>query len=668
MVLKIALFGSGSGTSIEFVLNSMKTGLLDKDKIEISKIVTVSSSGIIDICNTLGYSNYLVVDDPKKINSLDERHGFERKYRHFWFDKSKKPDVILLLGWKYILSNELLEYYNSQNISVLNMHPSLPNSFVGNNCAEKSFMAYQRGEIKVAGSMIHECTPCLDRGKVIDSESFEIQPCSLDQFTQQLKFREKTLINRVLLNLCYEYSSTNLEPFYRGKVRDITNLDYNLLLMTATDRISSFDRHLTHVPMKGHLLNSMSAWWFNNTKHIIDNHYLYHRDRHMVVKKCLPIKLEVVVRAYMTGSSSTSIWKQYNNGVREMYGLPFRDGYKKNEPLDEIVITPTTKGDVDLPLTKEEIVSKGYLTVEQREYVYSKALELFIFGASIARSRGLILVDTKYEFGFCDGKIILMDEIHTCDSSRYWKAEHFLEKLALGQEPDKLDKDCIRDYVKKTYSDEEIKTLKAFVIPDEIVAKVSRVYNEYHTLLTGNTLKKDNDTNYTNDTNDINDINSNSNSNSQLRINTFVDDYFSKYHRFLVVIIAGSTSDRSHVEKIIDKLKEQYIYSVPYYKSAHKNTRDVLDILDKYNRCHPRVNTDSPLNVVFVTVAGRSNALSGVVASNTRYPVIACPPFSDKMDMFTNINSTLQCPSKVPVLTCLEPGNVAICVRNIFEI
>ena len=127
-----------------------------------------------------------------------------------------------------------------------------------------------------------------------------------------------------------------------------------------------------------------------------------------------------------------------------MYGLDFRDGYTKNEPLDELVITPTTKGDVDEPLTKAEIVSRGYLNCSQRNYIYEKALELFNMGTLLAKYRGLILVDTKYEFGFYNDEIILMDEIHTCDSSRYWKADSFESRFAADQEPEKYDKDCIR--------------------------------------------------------------------------------------------------------------------------------------------------------------------------------------------------------------------------------
>lgn len=649
MVLKVALFGSGEGSSIEFVLNSLSTGLLNKHKIELVKVVTLDGSPIIDKCEKHGIFNYMAIVNPGKLSTDDERHVFEQTYRHFWFDSSKKPDVIVLLGWKYILSKNVLEYYTNEDIRVLNLHPSLPGSFVGNNCVEKMFNAYKQGSLNTAGSMIHDCTPTLDRGNVVDKIEFKIKSCGLHEFRQQVKFHEKTLILRVMNKLISKYNISSMEPFYRGKVRDLTDMGYGLLLMNASNRVSAFDRHLAEVPTKGKLLNSMSAWWFGNTRHIIDNHYLYHHDSYMVVKKCVPIKLEVVVRAYMTGSSSTSIWKQYTTGKRDLYGIHFRDGYKKNEKLDTLVITPTTKGIVDEPLTKEDIVDMGYLTVDQCDFIYEKALALFKYGSLVASSKGLLLVDTKYEFGIRDTKIMLMDELHTCDSSRYWQKDTYYTRFSNGDEPDKFDKDCIRDYVKKTYSDKEIKTLSSVSIPNEVIVMVNDVYSRYHQILTGSVM-------YQPENNELVD---------ELPLNVrskeFIDAYFKNHHKDRVVIIAGSTSDMDHVEKIKNFINEENIYCECHYKSAHKNTREVLEIIDS---CNSATNK----RIIFVTVAGRSNALSGVVASNTRYPVIACPPFKDKMDMFTNINSTLQCPGKVPVLACLEPGNVAICVRNIFKL
>jgi phosphoribosylaminoimidazole-succinocarboxamide synthase len=630
MTIKLALFGSGEGTSIEFVLQSIQSNLLRNTKYKVTHLVTNTSSNIVNIVNNYDV-NTLVLDNPAPFNSVEERLHFESKYKYFWGNDGI-PDVILLLGWKYILSEDLITHFNNHDIQVLNMHPALPNTFVGNHCAKKTFDSYLNGTTKVAGSMIHKCTPDLDKGEVIDTVKFNIDAKTFDEFSQQVKFHERILLYNVISNL----TVNKLTPEYIGKVRNVTEIGHNLLVLTATDRISAFDRHLTNVPQKGILLNYMSAWWFNKTRHIIPNHYVHHDNRHMVVKKCNPIKLEIVVRAFMTGSSSTSIWTRYNSGERNMYGIQFRDGYSKNQKLDELVITPTTKGDVDEPITKQDLKDRGYLTETEINYIYEKALELFKFGSLVAADRGLLLVDTKYEFGFYNNQIILMDELHTCDSSRYWKHESYSSRFANALEPEKYDKDCIRDYVKATYSNQEIQTRNCFDIPENIVENVNNVYKTYYNLLTNSNL----------DT-------------AEIGLKQFVENYFNYTHRQLAVIIAGSVSDRKHVEHIQMELKNKSIYSIAYYKSAHKNTLDVMEIIDKYNTYENR-------NIVFVTVAGRSNALSGVVASNTRYPVIGCPPFKDTLDCMTNINSTLQCPSNVPVLACLEPVNVALAVSNMF--
>ena len=631
MTIKLALFGSGEGTSIEFVLQSLQSNLLRNTKYKVTHLVTNISSNIVNISNNYDI-NTIVLDKPSTFNSTEDRLHFESKYKYFW-GNDVAPDVILLLGWKYILSDDIITHYTNNDIQVLNMHPALPNTFVGNHCAKKTFDSYLNGHTKVAGSMIHKCTQDLDKGEVIDTVKFHIDAKTFDEFSQQVKFHERILLYNVISNL----KVAKLTPEYIGKVRNVTDIGHNLLVLTATDRISAFDRHLTNVPQKGILLNYMSAWWFNKTRHIIPNHYVHHDNRHMVVKKCNPIKLEIVVRAFMTGSSSTSIWTRYNLGERDMYGIQFRDGYLKNQKLDTLVITPTTKGYVDEPLTKLEILHRGYLTEPEIDYIYEKAIELFKFGTSVAAEKGLLLVDTKYEFGFYNNQIILMDELHTCDSSRYWKNDTYSSRFTNELEPEKYDKDCIRDYVKSNYSNQEIQTRNDFDIPENIVDKVNSVYKTYYNLLTNLNL----------DTVDIG-------------LKQFVENYFNTTHRQLVVIIAGSVSDRTHVEHIQKELKNKYIYSTSYYKSAHKNTLDVMEIIDKYNKYEDR-------NIVFVTVAGRSNALSGVVASNTSYPVIGCPPFKDTMDCMTNINSTLQCPSNVPVLACLEPVNVALAVSSMFR-
>lgn len=261
---------------------------------------------------------------------------------------------------------------------------------------------------------------------------------------------------------------------YEGKVRNIYKLGDNFLLMKASDRVSSFDRHIGIIPGKGELLNKMSEFWFNKTKHIIDNHLITTQNEVALVHKCDPLKIEMVVRGYITGNTDTSLWTHYNKGERTYCGISFPDGLIKNQKLKKSIVTPTTKGKVDRPISKIDIVKEGYMTQEECDFIYRKSLQLFEFGQKIADKVGFILVDTKYEFGKnLDGKIILIDEIHTCDSSRYWIKDTYQGRFSKYLEPDKLDKDCIRDWIKSVcdpYND------KIPEIPETIINKA---YNSY---------------------------------------------------------------------------------------------------------------------------------------------------------------------------------------------
>ena len=236
---------------------------------------------------------------------------------------------------------------------------------------------------------------------------------------------------------------------YEGKVRNIYKLGEKYLLMKASDRVSSFDRNIGIIPGKGELLNKMSEFWFNKTNHIIENHLITTQNDVALVHKCTPFKIEVVVRGYITGNTDTSLWSHYNKGERIYCGIEFPDGLVKNQKLERPIITPTTKGKIDKPISKSDIVKEGYMLQEECDYIYKKALELFKFGEKIADKAGFILVDTKYEFGkTIDNKIILIDELHTCDSSRYWWKNSYIDRFNNNIEPEKMDKDCVRDWVK----------------------------------------------------------------------------------------------------------------------------------------------------------------------------------------------------------------------------
>jgi len=243
-----------------------------------------------------------------------------------------------------------------------------------------------------------------------------------------------------------------LPNFDRGKVRDSYDLSGNRRLMVTTDRQSAFDQVLAAVPFKGQVLTAVARFWFEQTTDIIPNHVIDYPDPNvMLARKMTMLPVEVVVRDYLTGSTSTSIWSMYHVGNRMPYGIELPDGMRKNQKLPQTILTPTTKGgmgDHDVPVTQAQIVERGMLTAQQMKEVEEAALKLFARGREIAAKHGLILVDTKYEFGYDENGILtIADEIHTPDSSRYWLASSYEERFASGQEPESLDKEFLRLWI-----------------------------------------------------------------------------------------------------------------------------------------------------------------------------------------------------------------------------
>ena len=269
-----------------------------------------------------------------------------------------------------------------------------------------------------------------------------------------------------------------------GKVRDIYIGDETITLV-ATDRHSSFDRIIAHVPFKGEVLNQISAFWFENTKGIIDNHVVSIPDPNVLIaRKCTPLPIEAVMRGYITGVTGTSLWTHYADGKRDFGNFILPEGLKKNQKLPEALFTPTTKSDEhDRPITPSEIVDEGLLSQEMIDEVERVAKALFARGQEIALSHGLILVDTKYEFGLdTDGKLTLIDEIHTPDSSRYWKADSYQARFDKGEEPEYFDKEFLRLWFKDNcdpYKDEVLPEA-----PPDLVAELSRRYIEIYESIT----------------------------------------------------------------------------------------------------------------------------------------------------------------------------------------
>lgn len=276
-----------------------------------------------------------------------------------------------------------------------------------------------------------------------------------------------------------------------GKVRDWYDLPNGQRLIVATDRLSAFDRILARVPYKGQVLNQLSAWWFEQTKDIIPNHLISIPDPNAaVVQKVNPIQVEVIVRGYITGVTSTALWHRYSLGERNIYGYDFPEGLRKNQKLPEPIITPTTKGGEtghDERLTCVEVVAKGILDEKIWEQIQAAALAIFKRGQEVAAKAKLILVDTKYEFGLTDdGQVMLIDEVHTPDSSRFWKSNGYQKLFDEGKEPENFDKEFIRlAYTEKGYrGDGEIPSM-----PDDLWTSASRRYIAIYEMLTGKTFK-----------------------------------------------------------------------------------------------------------------------------------------------------------------------------------
>lgn len=267
-----------------------------------------------------------------------------------------------------------------------------------------------------------------------------------------------------------------------GKVRVSWALPENRRLFVTTDRLSAFDRVVAVVPYKGQVLNQLSAWWFESTRDVVDNHFLSAPDPNATVARAAtPLPVEVVVRATLTGSTSTSLWRLYERGERTIYGHRIPDGMRRHEMLPAPIVTPTTKaadGGHDEPVDIDEVWRRGLVERSLWGRVTEAALALFDRGSQVATAAGLVLVDTKYEFGLdARGELMLIDEVHTPDSSRYWVAETLEGRLAAGGEPESLDKEPVRLALAATgwRGDGEPPTLESSVVSDT-TARYVRTY------------------------------------------------------------------------------------------------------------------------------------------------------------------------------------------------
>jgi phosphoribosylaminoimidazole-succinocarboxamide synthase len=280
---------------------------------------------------------------------------------------------------------------------------------------------------------------------------------------------------------------------YEGKVRDNYTTKDGRRYIVVTDRISAFDRVLGTLPLKGQILNRLAAWWFAKTSQVAKNHVRSVPDPNVIeAVECTPLAVEMVVRAYVTGVTSTSIWTHYAAGKREFCGTRLPDGLKKNQKLDKPILTPSTKaekGDHDVSVSRDEILAMGRVTAEEFDTAADAAMRLFDFGVRLCQERGLILVDTKYEFGKTpSGEIVVIDEVHTPDSSRFWFSRSYGERFAKGEDPESFDKEYVRRYLAKLgfKGDGPIPP-----IPDDVKVEATRRYIEAYETITGEAFVPD---------------------------------------------------------------------------------------------------------------------------------------------------------------------------------
>ena len=449
------------------------------------------------------------------------------------------------------------------------------------------------------------------------------------------------------------------EKFYRGKVRDGYTLDGNERLLVSTDRISAFDHVLGTIPYKGAVLNSIAAHFLQKATDVFPNAFREVVGANAMIQDDLEIlPVEAIVRAYVAGSAARDY---FDRKMRKKCGIDLSayllEG-RRNERFTELLFTPSTKAEHghDEDITEEQILKQCLMTKEQLNAVKFGSLKVFKLGEKLAAEHGLILVDTKFEYGLdANGNVKMCDEVLTPDSSRYWIAESYTSRYACLRDPDDLSKEFLRQALieriaKKVGTDEKsiggmLDTLPrdvfVSVIDDELRADVAMRYLHLYKQLTGNELALE-----------VGDP----------RERLYVDLKKSgKIKGYFVPIIAGSASDDEHVKKITWELAKRGIPHEHRVCSAHRDpVRLVEEVMSHYE--------DSIEPVVYVTVAALSNGLSSTVAGNTGWPVIACPPGpkAEKPYSVNDIWSTIRTPPGVPPMAVLEPANVGAAVQRMF--
>lgn len=424
------------------------------------------------------------------------------------------------------------------------------------------------------------------------------------------------------MNCLGNLSTPQLERIHSGKVRESFRVDNQTRMIVATDRVSSFDMVLESlIPDKGRVLNLLSAYWFEATRNLVESHFIEAIDPNIsLVREAKPLRVEMIVRGFLTGG----MWRRYSKGQREFSGVHVEDGLARNHKFETPILTPTTKEESDREITPEGIVAEGLVERSTYQKMADISIELFEFGQRTLQEKGLVLVDTKYEFGLIGDGLVLIDEVHTPDSSRFWFVEDYEGN---PDNPAQIDKEYIRQYLLANQKGGAIPT----VLPDGVIDETAARYRKVYHMITGDELREQ--------TGGI-----------ELRV------YGNLVKRGIirdayVAIIMGSPTDLQHCEKIKRVVESYDVFVDLRVVSAHKNGEDIpLVVADYCTSLEPGA---------VIAVAGLSNGLGGALAANLPIPVFSCPPFKDQLDMLVNVNSSLSMPSKVPAATVLRPESAA---------
>lgn len=425
------------------------------------------------------------------------------------------------------------------------------------------------------------------------------------------------------MNCLDKIYTPQIKKIHSGKVRESFRIDEKTRMIVVSDRVSSFDSVLNNlIPNKGAVLNGITNYWFEKTRHIVDNHFIKMVDPNIsLVKEAEPIKVEMIVRGYLTGS----MWRGYKSGKRVFSGVKVKNRLTQNRKFPKPIVTPTTKEEHDREITPADIVKEGWTTKEIYDKMKKISLKLFDLGTKELEQKGIILVDTKYEFGLLDGEVILIDEIHTPDSSRFWDKEAYKKNRL---QVDSMDKEYIRQWLLNNKIDGKVPE----ILPEDVIEEASKRYKDIFEKIVGMEFK-------------VYELDIKTRIYHHLVKDGLIKDGF-------VSIVMGSPMDIEHCRKIKEVLDKYDIFVDMRVTSAHKNGERIPGIAEIYN------NTIEPACVI--AVAGRSNGLGGALAANLVIPVINCPPFKDKIDMMVNINSSLVMPSQTPAATVIDVSSAAL--------